>query len=146
MGLVMIFLGARGRWILVRRLPSVVSSGRVCGAFVGVLVAVWVGGVSSAVANTVSWSVSRMPLRYASFYDVSCASASACMAVGDAGEPPVAALWDGRHWHSRPPVYPPGRNGGRSASLYGVSCTSNTGCTAVGEYLQYVCEGGVVMG
>jgi hypothetical protein len=64
---------------------------------------------------------------------VSCASASACIAVGSSTDQsgtvlPLAELWDGTRWQSQPPPSPVD-----GASLNGVSCSSSSACTAVGE-------------
>jgi hypothetical protein len=60
---------------------------------------------------------------------VSCASATACAAVGFTGVGPLAERWNGTRWS----VVPSPRK--RTGSLNGVSCVSATSCTAVGTYL-----------
>ena len=69
---------------------------------------------------------------------VSCASATACTAVGSypkgglaSGSAPFAEAWDGSTWTSQNMPTP---SGAASASLSGVSCASATACTAVGSY------------
>ena len=66
---------------------------------------------------------------------VSCASTSACMAVGFsdvAGASTLAESWNGSTWAIEPtPSLPAGSFGGR---LNGVSCPSATDCVAVGYY------------
>lgn len=67
---------------------------------------------------------------------VSCASSSACTAVGDlaSGGSRTATLaerWNGVSWAIQSTPTPAG---GRSASLQGVSCTSSTACIAVGSF------------
>jgi hypothetical protein len=64
---------------------------------------------------------------------VSCASGSACVAVGSstASGPggPLAVRWNGHRWSN---LNPPNHAG--STDLVGVSCVSATWCTAVGEF------------
>lgn len=59
---------------------------------------------------------------------VSCASASACIAVGSSSSGTLAERWDGTNWtiQSTPN---PAQGGG---VLFGVSCASASACTAVG--------------
>jgi hypothetical protein len=69
-----------------------------------------------------------------SLEDVSCATASACGAVGIynysfSAPEPWAAAWDGRTWLAQTTPNP-----GFSAVLNGVSCWSARACTAVGSY------------
>ncbi len=73
---------------------------------------------------------------YPFVYDVSCASADSCAAVGSSGAPvagPVnssfAELWNGAVWSV---VSVPGPKG-FGTGVYGVSCGSATSCVAVGE-------------
>jgi hypothetical protein len=82
-----------------------------------------------------SWSIADSPVISGSYYtqlsDVSCASASSCMAVGFAGTPPgsyyaLVEHWDGSSWAVQ--SFPTGSS---PAELAGVSCTS-LGCVAVG--------------
>ena len=74
---------------------------------------------------------------------VSCASGTACMAVGwycqsaedgcgSDGEAnlPLAEIWDGSKWTIVPVRIPPGS---ASSQLSGVSCTAPTSCLAVGD-------------
>jgi hypothetical protein len=61
---------------------------------------------------------------------VSCASASSCMAVGEAAGKPVAELWNGSAWIS---VAAPAPGGAKVAGLVGVSCGSTKECIAVGS-------------
>jgi len=72
------------------------------------------------------------------FAGVSCASATACTAVGIANEDPstgaentLAEHWDGTSWVIQPTL-PPGPSDA-TTSLSGVSCTSRKACIAVGE-------------
>jgi hypothetical protein len=71
-----------------------------------------------------------------SLYAVSCASPSACTAVGSsvknamgAGDFTLAERWNGSRWAIQPTPTPSG-----NAELYGVSCTSPSACTAIGYY------------
>ncbi len=66
---------------------------------------------------------------------VSCASPTACTAVGTIGRPDnsrtQAEGWDGTSWTIEPTAEP---SNGVFSRLLGVSCTSATACTAVGGY------------
>jgi hypothetical protein len=87
------------------------------------------------------WTVQRTPVP-AKAYDsvltgVSCASATACTAVGYAfkkskNQVPVAFAegWNGTRWSFEPTPKPAGSI---FSSFAGVSCTAPTACTAVGE-------------
>jgi hypothetical protein len=66
---------------------------------------------------------------------VSCASASACTAVGDThngngDEVTLAELWNGKKWKVEASPHPAGAT---SSVLSGVSCPSSTKCLAVGN-------------
>jgi hypothetical protein len=98
------------------------------------------GGPNSALAeswNGTSWSVVHAPSPGTddNLVGVSCATATACTAVGSygAGRAGVHTLiesWDGASWSlARSPN--PSHDGDY---LYSVSCTSATACTAVGAY------------
>jgi hypothetical protein len=68
---------------------------------------------------------------------VSCASSTACFAVGTNGTGPdstgpLAERWDGSSWAIQSTAGLPA--GTSSARLDGISCTSSTACTAVGSY------------
>ena len=71
------------------------------------------------------------------FSGVSCASATACTAVGSTpGKKPdtsvsLAEAWNGTSWRVQAVPAP---KGSTSSALFGVSCTSPTACTAVGDY------------
>jgi hypothetical protein len=109
------------------------------------------GGPASAASATplapapavarASWTVQSTPnpaKAYNSvFTGVSCASATACTAVGysfktSKNQVPVAfaEAWNGTRWSFQPTPKPAGS---AFSSFYGVSCTSGTACTAVGE-------------
>ena len=67
---------------------------------------------------------------------VQCATANACMAVGQytptgSEAQPLIEFWNGSVWTIQAAPLPSGESGG---SLYGVSCPSTTTCTAVGSY------------
>ena len=91
--------------------------------------------------NGTSWRVQRtiLPNGAASstFTGVSCASATACTAVGAAiGKATrrgvnLAEAWNGASWRVQAIPTPQGSTG---SSLFAVSCTSPSACTAVGDY------------
>jgi hypothetical protein len=104
------------------------------------------GGYQAALAerwNGSAWSIQTAPTPAGAIVTqlngVSCASASACIAVGSADYPTVHGLhqgtvaerWDGTSWSIQPTPNPTGAKGG---ALIGVSCTSPTACTAVGSF------------
>lgn len=70
-------------------------------------------------------------------FGVSCASATACTAVGTAFDKAaarnvnLAEAWNGTSWRVRAIPSPKSSTNG---SLHGVSCTSRRACTAVGNY------------
>ncbi len=63
------------------------------------------------------------------FRDVSCTSATDCIAVGDAGSEPLSERWDGTSW-TRLTTPRPEASG--AANLEQVSCASATSCVATG--------------
>lgn len=70
------------------------------------------------------------------FAGVSCASRSACTAVGFFGDPngldePLAERWNGTHWVIQKTPSPSGAMG---STLAAVSCPATTTCTAVGSF------------
>jgi hypothetical protein len=90
--------------------------------------------------NGTSWSIQPTPnpagAPFSFLGAVSCASASACSAVGGYGNSsgtPVALAerWDGTSWAIQPTPRLPG-GASLPFGLTGVACTSATGCTAVG--------------
>jgi hypothetical protein len=89
-------------------------------------------GQSAALAerwNGVRWRIQptpRVPKGGVLLTGVSCASASACTAVGGSAAGTLAESWDGTAWHIQTTPSPPG------GLLNGVSCTSPTACVAVG--------------
>jgi len=81
-----------------------------------------------AVWNGRTWHVRRIATR--SFDDltgVSCATASACEAVGSAGSRPVAYRWNGSTWRAQSLPNP------GSGEIEAVSCSSASACMAVGQ-------------
>jgi hypothetical protein len=87
--------------------------------------------------NGTRWAIQSSPSEGTEgnpFAGVSCASATACTAVGIANEDPstgavstLAEHWDGTAWTIQPTPPPVG-----GSVLAGVSCTSPPACTAVG--------------
>jgi len=79
--------------------------------------------------NGRNWSRQAAPLpaglRYGVLNDVSCASPSLCVAVGNGQGHALAARWNGRAWSAA--ALP----GARDVTLYGVSCHAAT-CLATG--------------
>lgn len=79
--------------------------------------------------NGRNWSRQAAPLpaglRYGVLNDVSCASPSLCVAVGNGQGRALAARWNGRAWSAA--ALP----GARAVTLYGVSCHAAT-CLAAG--------------
>jgi hypothetical protein len=69
---------------------------------------------------------------YGTLSAVSCASRTACTAVGgSASLGPFAERWHGNHWTLQR-IHEPA--GAMNSALSGVSCTSSKACTAVGSY------------
>ena len=67
---------------------------------------------------------------------VSCASSTACIAIGDYADRSgqfveLVERWDGTRWSIQRTPNPPGTT---DSHFDGVSCTSSTACTAAGEY------------
>lgn len=90
--------------------------------------------------NGTRWHIQPIPTPTGTsdtLYGVSCASARACVTVGDAFRPrihrdkPLIEAWNGHRWRVQPT--PPAR---AAASLAAVSCSSPTACTAVGFTLS----------
>jgi hypothetical protein len=83
----------------------------------------------------VAWTVTPSPPsnKYRSIlWDVSCPTATSCVAVGEDRNPSVALveIWDGTSWQVET------HTGQDLAALYAVSCTSSTWCTAVGTVIE----------
>ncbi len=90
--------------------------------------------------NGTSWTIQSAPnptgATYPQLQGVSCASATACTAVGyydNASYDQVTLVerWNGTSWAIQSTPNP---TGATSSHLQGVSCTSATACTAVGDY------------
>lgn len=89
--------------------------------------------------NGTAWSVQSTPnpsgALTSMFTGISCASGSACEAVGTTSGlsfwNALAEAWNGASWNVQPVPSPAG---GSMATLNGVSCTSATACIAVGNY------------
>lgn len=83
--------------------------------------------------NGTGWSIQTMPnTEFASLGDVSCTTATACTAVGNAGEKsPLEMRWDGSTWTLLATALPSGANDVRP---FAVSCIAARGCEAVGLY------------
>ena len=88
--------------------------------------------------NGATWSIQHTPNPAAApgsilVNAVSCASASACTAVGTYSNGTMnvmlAERWNGTRWSIQ---HTPNPAGGSDSTLYGVSCASATACTAVG--------------
>jgi hypothetical protein len=81
------------------------------------------------------WSVQSSPevVGWSWLNGVSCASRTACMAVGYSGNHAKLLVehWDGMSWSAQPTPRLPGAT---DFGLGGVSCVSSTACTAVGGY------------
>ena len=116
------------------------------------------GGLLAERWDGTSWSIqpTAKPTATALLSAVSCASVTACTAVGDDGiggnygDVPLVEHWDGTSWSIQStPNLPTTNWDGTSwaiqttpnppyttdSALSGVSCTSITVCTAVGEFI-----------
>jgi hypothetical protein len=89
--------------------------------------------------NGINWALEAAPARLShvtsiTFLQVSCASVTACTAVGQStttkGASAYAAHWNGQIWLDEPLPVLPGRTFSR---LSGISCVSVADCTAVGD-------------
>ena len=97
-------------------------------------------GASAAVTAASGWSIQQTPNPTGGsdvvLNGVSCASASACTAVGGPAQPATTGValaegWNGTTWSIQ---HTPNPAGGSEIHLLRVSCTSTTACTAVGFY------------
>jgi hypothetical protein len=95
-----------------------------------------------AVRKTTAWQIQATPnptgATESRLEDVSCVTATLCMAVGSyldgAGvRQPLAERWDGSEWTIVATPLPAGASGGR---LDGVSCAAADICSAVGSYVN----------
>jgi hypothetical protein len=88
--------------------------------------------------NGTAWAIQTTPkpagATMVQLNGVSCASASACAAVGSGGiggrTEMLAEIWNGTSWTIKNTPDPPG---GSDSFLAGVSCTAATACTAAGN-------------
>jgi hypothetical protein len=85
-------------------------------------------GNDSALAAP-GWTVQPTPGTGGALNGVSCTSANACTAVGQANAETLAERWNGTAWATQPT---PNLGG----TLYGVSCLTATACTAVGDVVS----------
>ncbi len=102
-----------------------------------------IGVTLAEVWNGNSWSVETTPnpkgvARASQLFDVACASANACTAVGlDVSSSDVqvtlAEAWNGTKWSIQTTPNP---SGALQSQLSSVSCTSASACTAVGYYVD----------
>lgn len=120
-------MGARA----ARRLTALVAAAAVA--------ATGLAGAGAGAAVSRVWSVQPTPNPAgpldSELFGVSCASASACMAVGYATQGTVRSLlaerFDGSRWRLARPQAPPGA---ATADLLGVSCPAANACVAIGDY------------
>jgi hypothetical protein len=81
--------------------------------------------------NGTSWALQSVPATSGGHLrGISCTSASACTAVGYAGNNGLADRWNGSTWKTQTVPKP---SGAQSIQLNGVKCTSGTVCTAAGS-------------
>ena len=92
--------------------------------------------------NGLGWTVQEAPLpreaEVARLYDVSCTTATACIAVGmyrpvGGANRPLVLTWDGTAWSLQEALLPEGATEGLFLS---VACTAPGACTAVGQYFD----------
>ena len=105
---------------------------------------VWGAGAASAATP---WTVQATPnpsgVLMPGLDDVSCASATSCIAVGSystndyENAQPLAEHWNGRTWSIQAVPNPTG-TGAEFPGLDSVSCASSRSCTAVGSYFDSV--------
>ena len=85
--------------------------------------------------NGTRWSIQPTPNPAGSsgsfLNGVSCASTTACTAVGSYNYRQLVERWNGKRWSVR---QTPSPAGAVSSALNGVSCASSKACTAVGSY------------
>jgi hypothetical protein len=125
------------RWVHRAMVPGVVGA-------VAVMLSVFLAVPSSpaqAAPSSPAWAVVPTPnpaSSYSQLSGVSCASKTACIAVGTshaAGYSMFAELWDGSSWALQ--QLPPLAAASETGALSGVSCVTKIACMAVG----YVQEG-----
>jgi hypothetical protein len=85
--------------------------------------------------NGSAWTIDPTvsPTNFSSLSSVSCVSATACTATGNASGSTLAEAWNGSTWTVQPTPTPAGAIGG-AAIIAGVSCTCAIACTAFGYY------------
>jgi hypothetical protein len=96
-------------------------------------------GIAALRSDNGSWTSvpAQTPTRDTpQFFDMSCATSTACFAVGQTGQPsdaihPLLEKWDGSRWRI---VTPPKPAVARQARLTGVSCRGPSFCMAIGTY------------
>jgi hypothetical protein len=96
----------------------------------GLVFLVWGSAQASA-----AWLIEETPpteTKDSGLWDVSCPTATACIAVGTKTGGAIAETWNGTKWSLQTLATP---EGGSNLTLYGVSCTSSSACTAVGSYV-----------
>ena len=133
-----------GRWRLQQfpRDPATAHgsqlSGVSCPAADNCFATGWYFTRSGSAAFTATWNGTRWqvrlvpgPARAGHLIGISCASPSACVAVGDHG----TVVWNGTSWRYVAMAAPAGATG---PALNGVSCTSAGACAAVGSYFSTV--------
>ena len=85
------------------------------------------------------WSIQRIHNQGggsgAGLIGVSCATSTACTAIGSFGDNVRAEHWTGSRWSIQRIATPPGASG---VALDGVSCTSRDGCITVGSFTDAV--------
>lgn len=87
----------------------------------GVLIEVW---------NGTSWAVQTVPAEGRSLFGISCASSSACLAVGDeTSGTGLVERWNGTSWSVT-------SNPTNGSVLHGVSCTGESDCTVAGSDVE----------
>jgi lysophospholipase L1-like esterase len=119
------------RWATASKLALIVC---VCCAFASVLTTSPVMAASSIAADwTVEPLATPVGAQHVVLQAVSCAEATACMAVGSSeegtpGAAPLAETWNGSHWSLSGAVI-----GSPGSDLLGVSCPVAGWCAAVGS-------------
>jgi hypothetical protein len=79
------------------------------------------------------WTVQPSSKTAGFLEDVSCVSATDCMAVGYSGQWAIVQHWNGSEWVEQPVAKPAGAT---ATALTGVSCASSSACAAVGYYVN----------
>jgi hypothetical protein len=108
------------------------------GRYAAFLAAVVLGVAVTPAAVAQAKPPASHPAIASELWGVSCASASACIAVGDevtgaSAQVALAERWTGTAWTVQSTPTP---SGAMASYLDGVSCTSTSACTAVGHYVS----------